>query len=119
MSNILWLPKSWIGGIDSPDDIDPTVHIGKKFKVLDDNKKEVTIVCEEVLGSLRYPARFQVNAKGASYLISMLDFFGQANGHFFTKDEIAEFEKAFQDVKVRANAGWQPSWMRKKIWTPR
>lgn len=116
------IKKHWLSGIDSPDDIDPSKYVGRTFKVLDDEKREHKVVAEEILGSIMYPWKFQINAMGKSYFISALDLFGQVAGYFFSPADIEEFEKDFRTAMVaknRAPSIWDRAKLQRKIWTPR
>lgn len=116
------IKKHWLSGIDSPEDIDPSRFLGKKFHTVDDDGKEVTVIAEEILGSIKYPWKYQLNCQGKSYFISVLDLFGQAAGYRFTKDDIEEFEKDFKTAMVaknRAPSIWDRAKLQRKIWTPK
>lgn len=103
----LLIKKHWLQGVDSPEDIDPSKYLGKKFKVRDDDGREMSVIAEEILGSIKYPWKFQINSKGKSYFISALDLFGQGSGYQFTKDDINEFESDFKTAVVMENKNYR------------
>lgn len=102
----MWIRKfKW--PVSPPDMKD---YIGRYCKVNKEDNPEMPtddliIECEEILGSVIYAHRFQINCKGKSYLISMLDFFAQMNGEKIAPEDI----KAFNETQFHVQ---EP----KKLW---
>lgn len=110
-----WIKQYWT--LDKPED--PNKYKGRMVRVKDDNGNYRVVEIEEVLGSLKYPTRFQVNSGGLSYLISMLDFLAQMNGETVSEEDCKEFEAAFDGAYVKKSspilpAKTLPRWIQQK-----
>jgi hypothetical protein len=77
--------------------------IGRACRITDDKGNKRVIEVEEILGSLKYPTKFQVNCRGASYFISMLDFFAQMNGEYVSDADLAAFDDSVFFVHEQKN----------------
>lgn len=102
-----WIKKFWT--LDKPDNEQEfkKKYFGRSFRVKDKFGHYKTVEAESVQGALVKPTHFQINSKGESYLINMLDFYAQANGESVSEEELKDFEGAFDgSYVVRTSKLW-------------
>ncbi len=111
---------AWIRKFAMATDLrDMKAYIGRAVRVKDDDGNLRVIECEEILGSLRWPTKFQINYRDKSYLISMLDFFAQMNGERVSEDEIKAFDDTVFFVEERKNPFPFLHSPKGKLWKPK
>lgn len=92
------LKKSWFN-VPIPENMNQ--FVGRFVKVRDDEPpyQERIVEIERIVGNMPDPKRFEIESKGKSYLISMLDFFAQMNGEKVSAEDIAFFEDMAFEVR--------------------
>lgn len=112
--------------------VDMTKFIGRQIWVKDDNGQKIRVEIENcdsvqgvpgIQGNLRNPTKFQINARGKAYLISMLDFFAQVNEEKISDEEIKAFDDTIFAISKTLNERPflhtpTPKKGKKKLWTP-
>lgn len=85
--------------VDAPDDLAVKGQVGKTFLITDPTTKERRpVTVEAIRANLTHPTKFEIDAKGETYLISMLDFYAQVNGEKITQEEIELFDQTTFEV---------------------
>lgn len=105
--------RSWLWAVNKPDDIALKKFIGRSVRVKDDNGKHHVIEIEDLQGNIAHPSKFQINTRGKSYLISMLDFFAQMNGEKVSEEEIKAFDETVFHVDPPKSSLVLPPWLRR------
>lgn len=107
-----WFPhigkKFWF---EVPKPTDLKEYVGRFVRVKDDAGKPVVIEIERVVGSLAHTTRFQIDSKGKSYTISMLDFYAQMNGEKVSDEEIDLFEQTTFEIAGRRPQKFGKFWV--------
>ncbi len=102
MPNLFHIGKKFWFKIDAPLEEQIKSYRGRTVYVKDDHGVGRLVEIKDVLGSLVYQTKLQIETeKDGSFIISALDFFAQMNGEKVSQEEIELFDQTTMEVMGR------------------